>query len=134
MIGIDAEILVSYLTQNNLNYANLAEQLIKQNTENKNKIMINNIVICDVVLILDKKYKYTKEQIVRVLRSIFSTSEFLFEKQHILWEALDDYERLDIAFPIVLISKLNKSYNADVTYTFNETKSQSNNLKILKLS
>lgn len=118
MIGLNTDILVRYLIQDDKEQAALANNIINKYATKAQSIFINNIVICELVWILTKGYQYEKEQIVTVLRNIILTVEFAFEHQKILREALSEYEKTDLDFSDALISKLNQKYNCDKTFTF----------------
>ncbi|GAA5252814.1 hypothetical protein [Candidatus Rickettsia kedanie] len=42
--------------------------------------------------VLEKGYKYSKGQIISVLKEIFSIVEFRFENQQVLWLSVLEYE------------------------------------------
>ena len=93
MIGLDTNILIRYLTNDDKEQAKLASKVIEEYTSQSQSLFINNIVMCELVWVLTRGYKYKKDQIVSVLRHILRAIEFSFEDQSILWEALDEYER-----------------------------------------
>ncbi len=132
MIGLDTNVLVRYLTQDDKQQAAIAETIIDQCVSNSETIFINNIVICELVWVLARGYKYKKEQIASVLRQIISTSEFVFEQQNILWEALEEYEQKNLDFSDALVGKINQSFNCNQTFTFDECASQSKAFELLK--
>ena len=55
MIGIDTNILVRYFTQDNQEQAEIAEQIIKKYATSPNSLLINNIVICELIWVLEKE-------------------------------------------------------------------------------
>ncbi|XVN44400.1 MAG: hypothetical protein RCG16_02700 [Rickettsia hoogstraalii] len=56
---------------------------------------------------LERGYKYSKGQIISVLKEIFSTVEFSFENQQVLWLSVLEYENYKTDFSDILIGKLN---------------------------
>ena len=54
MIGIDTNILVRYLTQDDLTQAKIVEELFDLHATCPNSIFINNIVICELIWVLDR--------------------------------------------------------------------------------
>ena len=74
---------------------------------NKHKIKINiyggsstrAVVMCELVWVLERGYKYSKEAISAVIKQMLSTEEFAFENQKLLWLALNQYNqnRLDFS-------------------------------------
>ena len=133
MIGIDTNILVRYLTQDDKVQSKLAGKIIDQYVSKSQSIFINNIVMCELVWVLNRGYKYKKEQIASVLRQIFSTTEFAFEHQSILWEALDEYENKDLDFSDALIAGVNDNHECKKTFTFDQSASQNSNFELLQI-
>ena len=130
MIAIDTNILVRYLTQDDLRQAQAVNNLLKKYFGKPQSIFINNIVLCELIWVLESGYKYEKNQIVSAMRSILSTKEFAFEHQNILWFALEEYESRKLDFADSLIAQLNKYYGYNTTFTFDE-KAIGNNLFVL---
>ena len=132
MIGIDTNILIRYLTQDDKEQATLAEKIINKHISKSQSIFINNIVMCELVWVLARGYKYKKEQIVSVVQQILSTVEFSFEKQNILWETLEEYEQKNLDFSDALIARLNQTYSCETTFTFDESASKCSEFELLK--
>ena len=125
MIAIDTNILVRYITQDDLQQAEAAENLLAIYNNKPQSIFINNIVLSEFIWVLEKGYKYTQQQISSTIRIILSTEEFAFEYHNVLWLALEEYELKNTDFSDSLISKLN--YNLGYKQTFSFDKSAINN-------
>ena len=121
MIGIDTNILVRYLTQDDELQSYTAVRLIEKYAQHPRSIFINEIVMCELIWVLERGYKYNKEQIVKVIRQILSTEEFVFERQNVLWFALDQYSRNKLDFSDALIGEVNKHLGCEVTCTFDHS-------------
>ncbi|MGX6960588.1 MAG: PIN domain-containing protein [Rickettsia endosymbiont of Pentastiridius leporinus] len=124
MIGIDTNILIRYLTGDDEVRSIKATELIEKYSGQENSILINNIVICELILVLEKGYKYSKEQIISVLKEIFSTVEFSFENHQILWLSVLEYENYKTDFSDILIGKLNIFNGCNCTVTFDKAASE----------
>ena len=92
MIAIDTNILVRYITQDDLQQAEATENLLATYNNKPQSIFINNIVLCEFVWVLEKGYKYTQQQISSTIRIILSTEEFAFEYQLALSRSLYGYK------------------------------------------
>ena len=53
-----------YLTSDDKEQSKLAETIIEKYATKPDSIFINNIVMCELVWVLNRGYKYKKEQIV----------------------------------------------------------------------
>lgn len=130
MIGIDTNILVRYLTQDDLEQAQIVEEIFDAYFASQNSIFINNIVLCELVWVLERGYKYKRETICNVLKQIFSTEEFAFENHKILWLALDQYTQDELDFSDALIGLINKENGCIKTITFDQNAVKADNFKI----
>jgi predicted nucleic-acid-binding protein len=130
MIGIDTNILVRYFTQDNLEQAKIVEQIIDTHATAPNSLFINNVVMCELIWVLDRGYKYSKEEISKVIKQMLSTEEFAFENQKLLWLALNQYNQNRLDFSDALIGELNKEFGCLETLTFDQAAIKANNFKL----
>lgn len=126
MIAIDTNILVRYITQDDLQQAEATENLLATYNNKPQSIFINNIVLCEFVWALEKGYKYTQQQISSTIRIILSTEEFAFEYHNVLWLALEEYELKNTDFSDSLISKLNHNLGYKQTFSFDKSAIKNN--------
>ena len=126
MIAIDTNILVRYITQDDLQQAEAAENLLAIYNNKPQSIFINNIVLCEFIWVLEKGYKYTQQQISSTIRIILSTEEFAFEYHNVLWLALEEYELKNTDFSDSLISKLNYNLGYKQTFSFDKSAIKNN--------
>ena len=130
MIGIDTNILVRYFTQDNLEQAQIVEQVISSYATSPNSLFINNIVMCELIWVLERGYKYSKEAIGAVIKQMLSTEEFAFENQELLWLALSQYTQNKLDFSDALIGEINKEFGCSKTLTFDQAAMKANNFKL----
>lgn len=128
MIGIDTNILVRYLTQDDIEQAKMAEALLDKYLTKPESVFINNIVMCELMWVLDRGYKYSKDQIIKVVRQILSTEEFAFENQKVLWLVLEQFEKKRLDFSDALIGHLNKNQGCESTFTFDKAALEENSI------
>ncbi|NDB83369.1 MAG: PIN domain-containing protein [Alphaproteobacteria bacterium] len=133
MIGLDTNILVRYFTQDNEVQAQIVENIIENYGNSPNSLFINNIVMCELVLVLEKGYKYSKEQVALVINQMLSTEEFAFEKQELLWLALNEYVQNKSDYSDTLIGLINKSSDCLKTITFDEDAAKGSNFKLAEI-
>lgn len=124
MIGLDTNVLVRYIVEDDVEQANLATELIDKHSSAKNPVFINHIVLCELVWVLDRKYNCDRPQIINVLKNILLTENFMIEQHDISWLALHDYENGNADFSDCLISRINQSYDCIQTWTFDKKASK----------
>lgn len=121
MIGLDTNILVRYLVQDDPFQARLANQLIEQVVALGKKIWICQITLCETVWVLKKCYDISKEKIRHILLELLLTPQIKIENEEALWLALKDFEAISgVGIADCLIGRLNAQHGCEVTYTFDK--------------
>jgi len=118
MIGIDTNILVRYVTGDDETQSEKVDKLIDQYVGKSASIFINNIVICELIWVLEKGYKYHKNQIVTVLKEVAVTLEFCFEDHQTFWLSIIEYEKSTVDFSDILIGNINIVKGCTENFTF----------------
>jgi predicted nucleic-acid-binding protein len=86
--------------------------------------------MCELVWVLERGYKYSKEEVSKVIKQMLSTEEFAFENQELLWLALSQYNQNKLDFSDALIGELNKKFGCSETLTFDRAAIKANNFKL----
>ncbi|MDF3047966.1 MAG: hypothetical protein K0R73_1084 [Candidatus Midichloriaceae bacterium] len=120
MIGLDTNILVRYFTQDDETQAKLSKELIRRYAGKAESLFINNIVICELIWVLERGYKYSRQQISSAVKLMLSTKEFAYENLEHIWLALNEYELNGVDFSDALIGEINKGQGCKATYTFDQ--------------
>jgi len=118
MIGIDTNVLVRYLTKDDELQSQMASRVIEKYSNKKKSILINNIVLCELIWVLLRGYKYCRSDIVCLLKEMISTIEFVFEDHGLVASAILTYEDEEADFADILIGYINQSCGASRTITF----------------
>jgi predicted nucleic-acid-binding protein len=117
MVGIDTNVLVRYLVQDDEQQA-LAASKILDRVSDQNPAFINNIVMCETVWVLSRAYRYEKKLIIMIIEQILSTCGIEFENAEGVRKALRHYADGNADFSDYLIAEINKESGAKTTYTF----------------
>ena len=120
MIAVDTNVLVRYITNDDKEQALLATTLLDSYIGKEKSIFINNIVLCELVWVLVRGYKYQKEDIIKTLKLLLSSIEFEFENHELAFLAVIEYEKAEADFSDILIGLLNNYRNCSVTYSFDQ--------------
>jgi len=124
MIAVDTNVLLRYLLDDDAGQSKKASSIIAGNSN----ILITDIVLTETIWTLKgKKYNLDKESIIKVINTLFSEPNIIFEDGQTVWRALNDYKqaktikvgnkRKEADFPDALI--INKALY--VANTLNET-------------
>ena len=117
MIGIDTNILVRYIVQDDEEQARLAALVLEEKLSDNNQGLVNAVVLCELVWVLRRAYGYRKEQVVEVLRSLLSFADLMIDRVDDAWRALREYETGSADFSDYYIGQMNRTLHAETTYT-----------------
>ncbi len=118
MIGLDTNILIRYLTQDDSNQSKKAAHEIEKGLTSGHVFFIADIVMCELVWVLETAYGYDRREIVPVLENILRTKQFQFENKDLLWKSLADYRNKKGDFADHLIGQAGHKAGCCETITF----------------
>ena len=131
MIGIDTNILIRYLAQDDLQQARKADALMAEAMDEGDRIHINDIVLCETVWVLRAAYRMSKATIVATLDKIMSTALFSFDDRELLRSALVEYRDGPGDFSDYLIGHRNIRAGSQHTVTFDRLLREGLNFQLL---
>jgi len=118
MIGLDTNVLLRYLTQDDPPQAKLADQRIDRLDAGDNRGFINSVVLCETLWVLAKGYHYSRTDIDKVVDQLLLTREFEMENRSLVWAALHDFRDGAADFADCLIGRINTAAGCAKTITF----------------
>ncbi|MCD2449351.1 PIN domain-containing protein [Methylicorpusculum oleiharenae] len=68
MIGLDTNVIVRYLVQDDEQQSKLATDLIEEQCSTETRLFINEITLCEIVWVLKRAYGYDKAVILDILQ------------------------------------------------------------------
>ena len=117
MKGIDTNVLVRYLVQDEPGQGRKATAFITKKCSADAPGLINRIVLCEVVWVLEHAYQYPRNQVAGALDKILRTSQFKIEDHQEVWAALREYQTGG-DFADALIAAINRRLGCEYTVTF----------------
>jgi len=132
MIGVDTNVLVRYITQDDEAQSIVAGNWIEETCSIESPGWISVIVLCEIVWVLSRAYGYDRETIQQVLQQIFQAGELAVEQQESAWSALRDYAQGSADFSDYLIAHMNHSAGCKYTVTFDRKASTHRLVRLLK--
>ncbi len=118
MIGLDTNVLVRYLTQDEPAQYAKAAAFIEAATEKGEQFLVNAAVLCELVWVLGSVYQYSRDEIADALEQMFATAQFEIERLDEARQALSDFRRTRAGFSDALIGRINRALGAEHTATF----------------
>lgn len=121
MIGLDTNVLVRYLVQDDPVQSNRANRLIETAVQQGNILWICLVTLCETIWVLNKCYKLSKEELLPILEELLLIPQIKVENDDVVRQALRDYEKSKkIGFPDCLIGRQNLHRGCSLTYTFDK--------------
>ena len=117
MTGLDANVLLRNLLKDDAAQAVRAEREI----ERDERFLIDGIVLCELVWVLESGYGFSRTEIATALEKILATAQFEIEGKDLVLVALEDFRRSAADFSDCLIARRNRGAGATVTVTFDRS-------------
>jgi predicted nucleic-acid-binding protein len=121
MKGLDTNVLVRYLVQDDPAQAAVAVQAIETGVDRNDRFLIQPVVLCETVWVLDSVYGCAKEEILHASNMILRTAQFEIAEKDTVWQALSDYQNGKADFSDYLIGRANTRQGAAPTLTFDRS-------------
>jgi len=118
MIGLDTNVLVRYLTQDDPEQSARASHLIETRCTRHEPGRISLVVLCELTWVLEGAYEYGKKLVVQVLEHILASRELSVENEDIARSALAAFRRGRADFADYVIVFSNRSAGCETTYSF----------------
>ncbi len=131
MIGIDTNVLVRHLVQDDPRQSRVATQVITKQCTREVPGFINRIVLCELVWVLESAYGYSKETIVNVLDKLLRTSQLKIEDAQSAWTSFRMYQKGKADFADCLLGSTNRLSGCDSTATFDHAASRLDGFQLL---
>ena len=121
MIGLDTNVVIRYLVQDDPNQSKRANQAIEKWKEAGETLWICQITLCEICWVLERCYQLSREELVSVLTNLLQTRHLQIERDDLVWQALRDFEKnTKVGFPDCLIGRQNAYHECIHTFTFDK--------------
>jgi|SRR5208283_300277 len=118
MIGLDTNILVRYLTQDDPVQSAKATEILEKQLSEENPGYISIIVMVETVWVLDRAYGFKAQEIAAAIEGILQTDVLVVENEQDVFTAMLSYKAGEGAFADVLIAALAARAGCSHTLTF----------------
>lgn len=132
MQGIDTNVLVRYIVQDDVKQSREATYFIEKECSVESPLFINGIVLCELVWVLESAYDYPRKNIAEVIEQILKTRQFHIHDPEILWQSVSGYKNNGADFADNYIAHLNKYHGCESTVTFDKRAAKLNYFKLLE--
>ena len=117
MIGLDTNVLVRYVTQDDPVQSAKASELIESLTT-ASPGFVSLVSIVELVWVLQSCYQSAKSEVVTVLETLLRTRELTVEHAEVIWQALRKFVASKADFADCLIERCAHAAGCEYTATF----------------
>lgn len=118
MIGLDTNVLVRYIVQDDPVQSAAATEILESECTPEEPGFINAITLAECVWVLERAYRHTRAQIAPILEDMLTSAEFKIEHAACAWQALQAYRQSKADFADLLIGRINRLHGCRTTKTF----------------
>ena len=118
MLGIDTNVLVRFLVQDDDAQFDKARKLIKREIAAGRRVFVNQLVLMETEWVLRSRYAVPKNQIIETISGLLDAADVQFEDEPVIEEALFVWKEITADFADCLIGAKNRRLGCKATATF----------------
>lgn len=131
MTGIDTNVIVRFLTRDDLDQYNRAKKFLSSQCTIDDPGFLHPIVLCELVWVLKGAYKYGREEIALTLEKLLQTRQIDVGDRDAVRGAIGSYRNSSADFADCLIERLNREAGCKETVTFDEKAGQIDGFRLI---
>jgi predicted nucleic-acid-binding protein len=131
MIGLDANVLVRYLVEDDDPQSRAADRFVEEALNRGESLFVNEIVLCEVVWVLSRAYGFTRKEVAQALEMILYARQFEIEAKDRVVRGLREYRKGKADFADYLIGLKNQAAGCAATITFDRKAASLGSFQVL---
>jgi len=123
MIGLDTNVLVRYLAQDDPKQSAVATRLIEHDLSASQPGFISVVVLVELCWVLKRLYAATPRELLRTVQDLLESAQFVLEQRSVVQAAVQHMQTnasKSIGFADVLIVEIGKVQGCTGTVTFDK--------------
>lgn len=117
MIGLDTNIVVRYVMQDDARQAPRASRLVESMTAQEPGF-VSVVTVVELVWVLESSYELSREQVGAVLEGLLASRELVIDRSEVVGQALRAYRSGKADFADALIERIGHQAGCERTMTF----------------
>lgn len=132
MIGLDTNVVIRYLVQDDPAQALAATRLIERSLSPENPGLITAVTLCEIVWVLAECYQADRARIESVIEGLLASRQVVVEEAEVVWRALRDWREVTADFSDALIGRWVAALGGSKTVTFDRAAAKLPQFELLK--
>ncbi len=131
MIGLDTNVVVRYLTQDDTKQSPIATRLMEKTLSTEEPGFISLVVLAEVVWVLVSLYSVDRAGVAEVVGGLLTTEQLRVESSELVWHAKRRYEQSKADFSDALIAECAVAAGCKRYVTFDRTAAATSGFDLL---
>ena len=120
MIGLDTNVVIRYVTQDEPRQAAAVNRLFEKTLSAENPGFVAAITLCEIAWVLADCYGASKAHIRDVIAGLLGSKQIVVESAELAWRALRVWENSSADFSDALIGQVASAHGAGKVLTFDK--------------
>jgi predicted nucleic-acid-binding protein len=131
VIGLDTNVLVRYLAQDDRIQSPLATKFLEGSLSQKEPGFVATVVLAELVWVLESNYQFGREQIANLLDALLRAQQLKFQDQDSANQALRDFRTTKADYVDCLVQRIGSGAGCSQTVTFDRAASRITGMRLL---
>ena len=118
MIGLDTNVVIRYVTQDDPRQSAAATRLFEKVLSAENPGFVSAITLCEICWVLAESYGAERDRIRAVIEGLLGSKQVVVESGELAWKALRAWQGSAADFSDALIGEIAVAHGADQLVTF----------------
>jgi len=118
MIGVDTNVLIRYIAQDDATQSARATRLIEKECSSAMPGFVGLVVLVEIVWVSESSYGAKRDEVVEIVRRLLSIKQLVVQDSEIVWKALRSFESGKADFADCLIQAVAVAAGCERTMTF----------------
>ena len=118
MIGLDTNVIVRYLAQDDVRQAAIATRLIEGSLSAEARGFVSIVTLAEVVWVMASNYRAARAAVADIVEGLLTAPQLAIEKADVIWRALRAFRESKANFSDAVIVELGRDAGCSKTVTF----------------
>ncbi len=118
MIGLDTNVIVRYLAQDDVRQAAIATRLIEGSLSAEARGFVSIVTLAEIVWVMSSNYRAARAAVADIVEGLLTAPQLAIEKADVIWRALRAFRESKADFSDAVIVELGRDTGCTKTVTF----------------
>jgi predicted nucleic-acid-binding protein len=118
LIGLDTNVIVRYLAQDDLRQAAAATRLIEGSLSAQARGFVSIVTLAEVVWVMSSNYRAARAAVADIVEGLLTAPQLALENADVIWRALRAFRDSKADFSDAVIVELGRDAGCSKTVTF----------------